>query len=129
MYRHRDYNIKDIYAGCIKYLLVTTVLLFCLFYKDLSYALGFICGGVACLINFNLMVKSLNGMLKETTHSKVFFNGLFLVRLFIVIAVIWCAIELESINLLTATIGLLSIKTVIVFEGIVNHIKRLESSE
>lgn len=129
MYRHGDYSIKDIYADCIKYLLVTTVLMFCLFYEELSYALGFIWGGIACLVNFNLMVGSLKGMIEKSTHSKAFFNGLYFVRLCIVIGVLWCAIELESINLLTATMGLLALKTVILFDGFMKHFKRYGNSE
>lgn len=129
MSKYGNYEIENIYASCIKCFLVTTILLFCLFYKDFSYALGFVLGGMACLLNFNLMVKAIKGMMGKTTYSKAFFSGLFCIRLFITLAVLWSAIRFNSINLFTAIIGMLSMKIVIVFDGLVKHIRSLGNSE
>ncbi|HYF75386.1 MAG TPA: ATP synthase subunit I, partial [Candidatus Nitrosocosmicus sp.] len=106
MSKSDNYEIENIYASCIKYFIVASILLFSLFYKNISYALGFVLGGIACLINFNLMVKSLEGMIEKTTNSKAFFSGLFLARMLVIVAVLWSGIKLESVNLFTAILGI-----------------------
>ncbi|MHB1393274.1 MAG: ATP synthase subunit I [Clostridia bacterium] len=129
MLNYGDYEIKNIYAKCIKYLLVTAILLFCLFVKNISYALGFVLGGLACLLNFRLMIKSVEGMFGRTTYSKAFFSGLFFIRLLITLIVLWCAMKFDSINLFTTVLGVLSIKTVIIIDEVIQHIKSLGNSE
>lgn len=129
MSKYEDFEIKSIYDKSLKYLLVISIVLFSLFYRKLSYALGFVLGGAACLINFNLMVKSLEGMVSKTTYSRAFFNGYFLLRLALVIAVLFGALMLESINLFTAVIGILTIRIVLTWEAIIRHIKSLKNPE
>jgi hypothetical protein len=129
VFNYSDYEIKNIYAKCIKYLLVAAILLFCLFIKNISYALGFVLGGSACLVNFSLMVKSVQDMFGRTTFSKAFFSGLFLIRLLITLVVLWCAMKFNSINLFTTVLGMLSMKTVIIFDEVIQHIKSLGNSE
>ncbi|HYE09509.1 MAG TPA: ATP synthase subunit I [Patescibacteria group bacterium] len=129
MFNYSDYEIKNIYAKCIKYLLVTAVLLFCLFIKNISYALGFVLGGLVCLVNFSLMVKSIQDIFVSTTFSKAFFSGLFSIRLIITLIVLWFAIKLDSINLFTTVLGMLSMKTVIIIDEVIQNIKSIGNSE
>lgn len=121
--KFEDFEISSIYNRAVKYLLVSSIVMFSLSYKNISYALGFVLGGAACLMNFNLLVRSLEGMISKTTYSKAFFNWYFLLRLFLVLAVLCSAIMLESVNLLTAVLGILTIRIVITWEALIKHIK------
>jgi len=120
--KYEDSEITNIYVNTMKYLLVVSVLLFSLFFDNISYALGFASGGIACLINFKLMIKTINTMLSRETYSKAFFSGIFCLRLFISIFVLWYALESEALNLLTTVVGMLSVKTVIIVGEIIRHI-------
>ncbi len=122
MKKYEDAEITNIYASTLKYLFVGSILLFSLFYENKSYALGFASGGIVCLINFRLMIKAINAMLGKATYSKAFFSGIFCIRLFINIFVLWYALETEVLNLLTTVLGLLSVKTVIIAGGIIRNI-------
>jgi len=127
--KYGDFEISSIYDKAVKYFLVVSIVLFSLFYSDVSYALGFVLGGVACLINFSLLVNSLEGMVSKTTYSKAFFNGYFSLRLVLVLAVLLGALLLESVNLFTTVIGVLSIKIVITWEVLLKHINSLKNPE
>lgn len=127
--KYESFEIASIYNKSLRYMLVVSVLLFSLFYKDTSYALGFVSGGTACLVNFNLMVKSLEGMLNRTSYSRAFFNGNFLLRLILVSAVLLAALLLDSVNLFTAVAGTLTIRIVIAWEAISKHFKSFKDLE
>ena len=129
MSKYGDFEVSSIYDRAIKYLLVVSIVLFSLFYKNISYALGFILGGLVCLINFNLLVRSLEGMLSKTTYSKAFFNGNFLLRLSLVVTVLYSALMLESLNLFTAVMGILTIRIIIMWEALTKHISSLKNPE
>lgn len=129
MSKYGDFEISSIYAKTVKYLLVVSIVLFSLFYSNVSYALGFVLGGVASLVNFSLMAKSLEGMISKSTYSKVFFNGNILLRHILVLAVLLSALMLESVNLVTTVVGILSIKIVITWEVIKNYIKSNKNPE
>lgn len=123
------FETKSILSKSTKYLLVVSIILFCLFYRNISYALGFVLGGMTCLINFKLMVRSLEGMVSKTTYSRAFFNGHFLLRLLLALGVLYGAATLESVNLLTAVIGISTVRIIIIWEAITRHIKSLKYSE
>ena len=129
MSKYEDFEITSIYNKSLKYLLVISTILFSLFYKNISYALGFVLGGITCLVNFRLMIKSLEGMVSKTTYSRAFFNGHYLLRLILVLTVLLGAIILESINLYTTVAGILTIKIVITWEAITKHIKGYKNLE
>lgn len=125
MKNYEDAEITAIYINTLKYLFVGSILLFSLFIKNISYALGFASGGIVCLINFKLMIKTINVMLGSTTYSKAFFSGIFCVRLFLSIFILWYALESEALNLLTTVLGMLSVKTVIIASEIIRHINNM----
>jgi hypothetical protein len=127
--KYEDAEITGIYINSLKYLLVGSILLFSLFYENISYALGFASGGIVCLINFRLIIKTINDMLGRATYSKAFFSGIFCIRLFITIFVLWYALESKALNLFTTVLGMLSVKTVIIAGEIIRHIKSLRDLE
>jgi hypothetical protein len=127
--KYNDFEIASIYYRSLKYLIVVSTILFSFFYKNLSYALGFVLGGTACLVNFNLMIKSLEGMVSKTNYSRAFFTGHFLLRLLIVTIALLGALMLESVSLLTTVAGILTIRIVITWEAITKHIKRYKNLE
>jgi hypothetical protein len=127
--KYENFEITNIYNKSLKYLAVVSIILFALSYKNLSYALGFVMGGIACLVNFKLMIKSFEGMVSKTVDSKAFFNGLFLLRWVLVTAVLFGAIKLEYVNLFTTVLGILTIKIVITWETIKNYIKSYKRPE
>lgn len=129
MKKYEDEEITGIYSKSLIYLLVGSILLFSLFYENISYALGFASGGIVCLINFRLMIKTINSMLERVTYSKAFFSGIFCIRLFITVFVLWYALESEALNLFTTVIGMLSVKTVIIAGEIIRHVKSLRDLE
>lgn len=129
MSKYEDFEIASIYDRSIKYLFVISAILFSLSFKNLSLPLGFVLGGIASLINFRLMVKSLEGMFSKTIYSKSSFNGYFLLRLILVTTVLLSALKLESLNLLTTVVGILTIRIVITWEAIIKHIKRYKNLE
>ncbi len=129
MNKFEDFEISSIYDKAVKYLLVASIILFSLFFKNTSIALGFVLGGAACLLNFNLLVRSLEGMVNKTTYSKAFFNGYFLLRLGLVLAVLSSAITLESVDLFTTVLGIFTIRIVMTWEALTKHIKSLKDPE
>lgn len=129
MSSNENFEIASIYDRSLRYLLVISILLFSLFYKNISYALGFVLGGIACLVNFRLMVNSVEGMVSKRTYSRAFFNEHFLLRLILVIIVLSAAIMLESVSLFTTVLGILTIRIVITWEAVAKHIKRQRSLE
>lgn len=129
MIMYEDFDVSSIYDKSLKYMLVMSIIIFSLFYKNISYALGFALGGITCLVSFKLMVKSLEGIVEKRTYSRAFFNGHYLLRLLMVTAVLLGAIMLESISLLTTVIGILTIRIVITWEAITKHIKSQKSLE
>ena len=129
MSRHEEFGISGIYDRSFKYILTVSLILFCLFYENISYALGFVLGGLACLLNFRLMIKSSEDMLYKRSYSKTFFNCFFLLRLSLVIAVMIGGIIMESVNLFTAVAGILTIRLVITWEAVTKKNSRQKSME
>ena len=129
MNKYEDPEITGIYNKTLKYLFVGSVILYSMFYKDVSYALGFVLGGLVCLINFKLMIKTVKDMLGKNTYSKAFFSGIFCIRLFITVFILWYALESDSVNLFTTVLGMLSVKTVIIACEIIRHVKSLRDLE
>jgi len=127
--KYEAFEIISIYIRAIKFLLVVSIIIFSLFYKNISYALGFVLGGTACLLNFNLMIRSLEGIVSRTTYSRAFFNGHFTLRLAVTLTVLTGAMLLESVNLFTAVAGIFTIRIVIAWEAMTWHIKSLRSLE
>lgn len=125
----RDFEVLNIFNKSLKYMLVISILLFTLFYNNISYALGFVLGSAACLVNFNLMADSIKGMVSKTTFSKAFFSAHILLRLVFVTAVLLGALLLESINLAAAVAGLLTIRIVIAAEAVRYYIKSYNNPE
>ncbi|MGE5678951.1 MAG: ATP synthase subunit I [Pseudomonadota bacterium] len=129
MKKYEDSEIMGIYIKALLYMLVGSILLFALFYQNISYALGFASGGIVCLVNFRLMVRTINEMLRRESCSKAFFSGVFCIRLFITTFTLWYALESEALNLFTTVLGMLSVKTVIIAGEIIRHIKSLRDLE
>lgn len=129
MKKYEHSEITGIYNKSLIYMLVGSIILLSLFYENISYALGFASGGIVCLINFRLMVKTINDMLGRETYSKAFFSGVFCIRLFITAFTLWYALESEALNLFTTVLGMLSVKTVIIAGEIIRHIKSLKDLE
>jgi F0F1-type ATP synthase assembly protein I len=121
--KNEDFEYTSIYNKSVKFVLIVSLVLVCLFYRNLSYALGFLLGGTACIINFRLMVKSFEGLFINTNNTKAFFNG-YSLRLIIVTVVLAAAIKLESINLVTTVIGILTINLIITWVAISKYIKK-----
>lgn len=117
MRKFEELDIASIYNISLKYMLAISLILFCVFHENISYALGFLLGGVACLLNFRIMTRSVEGMLGKRTYSKAFFNGYFLLRIGVVSAVLVSAIMLESVNLVTAVAGILIIRVIVAWEA------------
>lgn len=128
MSKRKDFEITSIYNRSVKFVIIVSVVLGCLFFRNLSYALGFLLGGTACLVNFFFMAKSIEGMFNKTAYSKAFFNGYYL-RLIIVAAVLTAAIKLESISLVTTVIGILTINIIITWEAVSRYIKSKKKPE
>lgn len=129
MSKYEEFDIAGIYNKSLKYLLAISLILFSLLHEDISYALGLLLGGIACLVNFKLMIKSLEGMVEKRTYSKAFFNGCYSLRLGLVLAVLVSAIMLESVNLFTAVAGILTIRLVVTWEAFLFNNKRQKSME
>lgn len=129
MSKYEEFDIAGIYDKSLKYLLAVSLILFSLLHEDISYALGLLLGGVACLVNFKLMIKSLEGMIDKRAYSKAFFNGCYSLRLGLVLAVLVSAIVLESVNLFTAVVGILTIRLVVTWEAFSSNNKRQKSVE
>lgn len=129
MNKYGDFEIAGIYRRSIKFLLVISVLLLCLLHNNVSYALGFVLGGSVCLLNFRFMVISLEGMINRTTYSKAFFSGNYLLRLILTTSVLAAAILLQSVNLFTTVIGILTIKIIITIEAMIKHISSFRNPE
>lgn len=129
MSKYEEFRISGIYDRAFKYVLAVSIILFCLFYENISYAMGFVLGGLTCLLNFRLMIKSSEDMVCKKSYSKAFFNSFFLLRIALVLAVLVSAITLESVNLFTAVAGIFTIKTVIIWEAIIKRNSRQKSME
>lgn len=129
MGKYEKFDIAGLYSKSLKYMLAITLILFSVFHEDISYALGFLLGGITCLANFRFMTKSLEGMIEKRTYSKAFFNGYYMLRLGLILAVLVSAIVLESVNLFTAVAGMLTVRVVVTWEAFSLNNKRQKSME
>ncbi|MGE5630958.1 MAG: ATP synthase subunit I [Caulobacteraceae bacterium] len=104
-------------------MIVTFILLLLVFYNNKSIAFTYVLGGLACLGNFRLLIRSIEGMFGTRTHTKAFFNCFYGLRFLIVLFVLWCAVRISIVNLIFAMLGLMWLKLVITLQAIFINIK------
>ncbi len=85
-----------------------------------EYLLGFLLGTVVSLFSFSLIIKVVKNAMKKEKNEKVFlpFFLAYLVRYSLYGIVLYVAFESDNISWITTAIGFLSVKIVIILQGI-----------
>lgn len=103
------------------YIAVVTIVLVIAFFRDISYAFGFLFGSIAALINFYLVSYSIDNLFSGKAKSRWYYAFFYIIRLALSALIMWKAIQLNSLNLFTATLGLFSVKISLTIDALIKH--------
>lgn len=115
--------VQSVFKQTIKYLLPTVVLLTAVSYKDISYGLGLLFGGLGGLVNFYLLAFSTDNLFNHKVRSRFYYPMFYLLRITIAGLIIYRAITLHSLNLFTTVIGLFAVKIALTLDAVLKHYK------
>lgn len=103
------------------YMVVVTIILTVVLFRNISYALGFLFGSIAALTNFYLISYSTDNLVSGRVKPGLYYTFFYIVRLAFAGVVIWKSAVSSSFNLFTAVLGLFSVKIALTIDALIKH--------
>ena len=115
-------SLRLLKVGTIKtllYLSITSLILYLVFMKNLSYGNGLLAGGFISLVNLYITAFSVNHIFYGQAQSGLYYMFFYVLKMVLSGVVLFAAIKFgNSLSLITTFIGLFSVRVILTLEAI-----------